>query len=442
MNDRPKPDHGPADLRVHAYSLAYLFATGATLLVITVGFYQPDGQDTLGLLGIATAAYVAALVLRFAHRWLPEWAYPAFVFVGTFLITFGIQFSGEGSSAYALFYLWVCIYSFYFFSRAMAIAQLATLGIAYAIVLEVGPDSSAPGARWLLDDRHAVGRGLAGGQSGGDGPRAGGRGGGPRRAAAPERGARPGHHRDANDGLRRHRRARPAITDWNPAAERDVRAGHSTGARHAAERHPRSGALSAASWHGRVSKVLRTAEDPMMDRPARPQGCIATAASSPVELAVSPLAQDGRTTGFNASSTTSPSASRGAADSRPGRGSWPAWRKWPATSPCDRRLRRAPGDLHRRAGSRRGRSVDPREPDPKGQRARCPTPIVGVQVASVRPCLHRRPLGRGDGFLVRQPHFVADLPATRRLAAPGPRRARVASALWQPVSGTASRSAS
>src|SRR3954453_9990554 len=74
---------GKTDLRVHAYSLAYLFALGGTLVVVTVAVDQPAGQDTTGLLGIAVVAYFAAAVLRFLHRWLPEWSYAAFVFLGT-----------------------------------------------------------------------------------------------------------------------------------------------------------------------------------------------------------------------------------------------------------------------------------------------------------------------------------------------------------------------
>jgi diguanylate cyclase (GGDEF)-like protein len=133
-----------------ARSLAYLFATGATLVVVTVGFHQSARQDDLALLGLATAAYVGAGVVRFGARWLPEWSYPAFVALGTALISGGIYYSGDGASAYAAFYIWVAVYSFYFFTRAQAIGELALVGAAYAAVLAWGPDTQAPAVRWVL----------------------------------------------------------------------------------------------------------------------------------------------------------------------------------------------------------------------------------------------------------------------------------------------------
>jgi diguanylate cyclase (GGDEF)-like protein/PAS domain S-box-containing protein len=138
------------DLRVHAHSLAYLFAVGASLVVVTVGFHQPRGQDEIGLLVVAALAYVAAAFLRVAWRWLPSWAFPAFVFVGTALVSVGIDRSGDGSTAYAVFYFWVAIYSFYFFPRWQAVLQLAGAAGGYAVVLWLGPESAAPAARWVL----------------------------------------------------------------------------------------------------------------------------------------------------------------------------------------------------------------------------------------------------------------------------------------------------
>jgi diguanylate cyclase (GGDEF)-like protein/PAS domain S-box-containing protein len=135
---------------VHARSLSYLYAVGATLVVLTVGFQQPPRQDTVGLLVVAGLAYVGATVVRLCWRWLPAWAYPVFVLVGTCLITAGIDLSGDGATAYAVFYFWVAIYSFYFFGRIQALAQLAAVAIAYGGVLWLGPASPAPATRWVL----------------------------------------------------------------------------------------------------------------------------------------------------------------------------------------------------------------------------------------------------------------------------------------------------
>jgi diguanylate cyclase (GGDEF)-like protein/PAS domain S-box-containing protein len=144
----PRPPR--QDLRVHAHSLAYLFAVGGTLVVLTVGFNHPAGQDDVGLLVLAGLAFVAAAFLRLTWRWLPGWSFQAFVALGTAMITVGIDRSGDGSTAYAVFYFWVAIYSFYFFTRLQAILQLALVAVGYGVVLQVGPESAAPAARWVL----------------------------------------------------------------------------------------------------------------------------------------------------------------------------------------------------------------------------------------------------------------------------------------------------
>ncbi|MDX6650995.1 MAG: hypothetical protein QOJ97_2946 [Solirubrobacteraceae bacterium] len=144
----PRPSR--QDLRLHARSLSYLYAAGALLVVISVGVHQRPEQDTLGLLALAGAAFLGAVILRAGWRWLPPWSYHLFVLAGTALITAGIDLDGNGSSAYAVFYFWVAIYSFYFFTRWQAALQLAVVGAGYALVLWLGPESVAPATRWIL----------------------------------------------------------------------------------------------------------------------------------------------------------------------------------------------------------------------------------------------------------------------------------------------------
>jgi len=152
MEDRtpaaPRPSR--QELRVHARSLSYLYAAGALLVVVSVGFHQQAAQNTVGLLALALVAFLGAAILRAGWRWLPPWSYHAFVLVGTALITTGIDLDGNGSSAYAVFYFWVAIYSFYFFTRLQAALQLAAAGAGYAAVLWLGPESPAPATRWIL----------------------------------------------------------------------------------------------------------------------------------------------------------------------------------------------------------------------------------------------------------------------------------------------------
>src|SRR5213593_4567371 len=107
----------PTDLRVHARALALLYVVGATFVVVTTSLYSPSHQDDARLYAIAGVAYATALGLHFASRRLPAWVYPVLVGLGTLLITLGIDASGDGASAYVAFYVWVSVYSYYFFAR-------------------------------------------------------------------------------------------------------------------------------------------------------------------------------------------------------------------------------------------------------------------------------------------------------------------------------------
>jgi diguanylate cyclase (GGDEF)-like protein/PAS domain S-box-containing protein len=143
-------DRNGSDRLELARSLAFLFGSGATLGAISLVLPLRPGADELGLAGTITAAYGASIALLVVGRMLPPVAYQVLAALGTGLITLGVYFSGEGSSAYAMFYLWVGLYAFYFFSTARAAVQSTLIGAAYAAVLAFGVGASAPVARWLV----------------------------------------------------------------------------------------------------------------------------------------------------------------------------------------------------------------------------------------------------------------------------------------------------
>lgn len=138
------------DLRVHARALAYIFAAGAALVGVTLVLPHSGAVDETALVLLTTVAAATALMLFVASRWLHAWAYQAIVALGTLLITAAIVASHDGASAFAVFYIWAGLYSYYFFTRGQAMAQSALVGVAYALVLAFGPDADALVARWLL----------------------------------------------------------------------------------------------------------------------------------------------------------------------------------------------------------------------------------------------------------------------------------------------------
>ena len=62
----------------------------------------------------------------------------------------GIHWTGDGESSFAFIYLWVGLYSAYFFSRRQAAGQLALAGATYGYVLALDNSGTAPGVRWVI----------------------------------------------------------------------------------------------------------------------------------------------------------------------------------------------------------------------------------------------------------------------------------------------------
>jgi diguanylate cyclase (GGDEF)-like protein len=101
----------------------------------------------------AGAAGAALMINRRAGR-MPGWALQLSSLGGTLLITLCILFSGEREGAAAtdneMLYLWVAIYSAYFFTARQAMVQLVWVAIAYWVVLAVSVASQDVFAtRWL-----------------------------------------------------------------------------------------------------------------------------------------------------------------------------------------------------------------------------------------------------------------------------------------------------
>jgi diguanylate cyclase (GGDEF)-like protein/PAS domain S-box-containing protein len=430
MDDRANPDRGQPDLRVHARSLAYLYATGATLLVITVGFNQPAKQDTLGLLGIGVGAYVAAVVLRFLHRWLPEWAYAAFVFLGTCLISFGIDFSGDGASAYAWFYVWVCFYSFYFFSRTLAAVQLAVVAVAYGAVLELGPHTNAPAARWVLTiGTLAVAGALVANLVDAVRERAA-------EAAARADRLRAAQERTraiietASDGFVS-ADADLRITDYNPQARK--MSGYSLDE---VLGQPLADMLVPARFReafaAEFEKFMRTGESPLVNQPIEFIGMHRDGREFPVELTISPL-RDGDRWVFNAFVRDITERKRAeeqihhhAEDlarvsevARDLAGVTDAHAARPAICTAAREL----------AGAKVSILY---EPDPKGQEL-VSTAVVGAQVEQIHLPFTGRPSGAATAFSSGQPYFLPDLADHEGVAQAVREDFGVVSALWQPV---------
>jgi diguanylate cyclase (GGDEF)-like protein len=131
--------------------LAVLFVAGSTLSLIAMLLPHWARQDTTATVISAMAAYPAAGVLLFAGERLPRVAFHLLLALGTLIITLGVYFGndGTGSLTAAVFYIWVALYAFTFFSRRWAVVHIAVVGIGYGTVLSVR-HVHAGAAQWLL----------------------------------------------------------------------------------------------------------------------------------------------------------------------------------------------------------------------------------------------------------------------------------------------------
>jgi diguanylate cyclase (GGDEF)-like protein len=134
--------------RVMARAAGLLYLCGATVGAVSVVLPHAAGADDVGLWTNIAVAYVGgAGLLAFGQR-LPPWCFHVALAAGTVIVTRAIYLSGDPGSYYATWYVWVGVYTFFFFSRRAAAAHLTLIALCYAAVLAHNPGDSGAG-RWL-----------------------------------------------------------------------------------------------------------------------------------------------------------------------------------------------------------------------------------------------------------------------------------------------------
>ncbi|HYV14955.1 MAG TPA: diguanylate cyclase [Conexibacter sp.] len=138
------------ELRLRARVLGSLYGVGATLVGLTVLLPHSARANDAGILAIVVVAYAIGALLWWRARSLPDWALPVALAVGSTLVTTLAYFSGEAPSPLVFFYLWVFLFSAYFFTKRVAALQIAYVGVAYGALLVVRPPASGAVAWWVV----------------------------------------------------------------------------------------------------------------------------------------------------------------------------------------------------------------------------------------------------------------------------------------------------
>lgn len=133
---------------------ALLFLGGAVMTVLGIVFPHSPKADIDGFWAIACGSgLVAALLLGFWQR-LPQWSYQGFMVLASLLISLSLYFNGERHGGPAVdnevLYLWIALYSGYFFTRRETLAQLTVVAAAYAAALFAINPGQVGFTRWFI----------------------------------------------------------------------------------------------------------------------------------------------------------------------------------------------------------------------------------------------------------------------------------------------------
>ena len=136
------------DAAVRARALALLYIAGGTIGVLSMLLPHSAKANEGALWSNIALAYVGGALLLAVGPRLPGWAFHVGLAAGCVLVTRAVLVSGDNNSFYSVWYLWIGLYAFYFFSRPAAAAQVAFAAALYGVTLIVHTPSS-PLARWL-----------------------------------------------------------------------------------------------------------------------------------------------------------------------------------------------------------------------------------------------------------------------------------------------------
>lgn len=138
------------DLRLMTQVLAALFAAGATLALLTAALPHSRHASELGLLVIVADAYLIAAMMSWGARRTSAPIIRLALAWGSTLIAGVAYFSAQTPSPLVFFFLWVFLYSAYFFTAKETIIQVAYVGLIYGALLVVRPPEGGIAAWWLV----------------------------------------------------------------------------------------------------------------------------------------------------------------------------------------------------------------------------------------------------------------------------------------------------
>jgi len=122
---------------------------GAVAVLATLPSGNWSDRSLAMLTALCTVAVIASTMRFTIGRRFPPWTIHIDIALGTLLISVLAAVGAQNEVNFAVLYIWVAVYVALFFERLPAMLQFTGAGVAYAVVLAVGPRVEKPVVAWV-----------------------------------------------------------------------------------------------------------------------------------------------------------------------------------------------------------------------------------------------------------------------------------------------------
>jgi hypothetical protein len=131
-------------------ALAFLYACGPALVATTLLFSSQRGTNEVALLLLCAVGLGVAALLAYARDRMSVVAIQAAVAAGTLMIGGCIVVGGRLGEAYPMLYVWVALFSWFFFTPRAAVVQTLLLAVTAPVALALQPEADISGPLALM----------------------------------------------------------------------------------------------------------------------------------------------------------------------------------------------------------------------------------------------------------------------------------------------------
>ena len=132
-----------SEREIAATLLGVIAVAGAGIGFLSYALPHPEGTDFV-LPSVAFAASLVAGMALWRRRRTVGWTPIAIVVaLGSLVVTTAMVSVPDRTAAYAMYYVWLGIFSFYFLAPRMALLQTAWIAVLYAFAIAMDPPAGA-----------------------------------------------------------------------------------------------------------------------------------------------------------------------------------------------------------------------------------------------------------------------------------------------------------